>query len=427
MNSWRMSRPTLLRCLALVLAGVGGIAAAGYFLAIMFIDTACHTPLLVRFTPFPISRSCPFPLVHADDGERAAAALTIHSRADVVSQRRALNAYLWGSDETPFDLLPTEVRTNVQDRRVGMLPNLDHVDELDTSFPFGFLARGYHLVPVQGNGRLVIYCEGHEGSFTDDGREKVSALLAAGFAVLAFDMPMRGVNEWPHQIALPGLGTVPFEGESHWNLAILESEHFLPLRMFFEPILRALNHVERTGPYELVAMLGLSGGGWVTTVYAALDPRVDRSYPVAGSMPFFLWEEHPISHRHEDEGDYEQRLQGLFSLASHLDLYTMGASGSGRRQVQILNRYEPCCFFGTRARAYEPLIAEAVRAIGEGGSYRLVIDQTHEQHAISTHALGLILEDASSPLCSEGESGCEGEAVAQLGTEVVRDRWAAVE
>jgi hypothetical protein len=73
------------------------------------------------------------------------------------------------------------------------------------------------------------------------------------------------------------------------------------------------------------------------------------------------------------------------------------------------------------------LVAEAVRAVGEGGSYRLVIDQTHEQHAISTHALGLILEDASAPLCAEGESGCEGEAVAQLGTEIVRDRWAAVE
>lgn len=423
---WKRLRERRLRLFVVMAAGLCGMMAAGFVLTDLFVRTACHTPLLVRFTPFPLSRSCPFPVERADDGVRAVAALHIHSADDVASRREALNSYLWNTAETPTALLPTEVYPNVQNRRLAGLPNLDHADELDTGFPFGFLARGYHLVPARGNGRLVIYCEGHEGSFTDDGREKVSALLAAGFAVLAFDMPMRGVNEWPHRVEIPGLGEVPFEGESHWNLALLERDGFLPLRMFFEPILRALNHVQRTSRYELVAMLGLSGGGWVTTVYSALDPRVDRSYPVAGSMPFFLWEEHPISQRHEDEGDYEQRLPALFARASHLDLYAMGASGPGRRQVQILNRYDPCCFFGTRSRAYAPLVADAVRSIGVGGSYRLVIDQTHEQHAISTHALGLILEDASSPLCEGGPSACEGSEMAQLASGVP-DRWAVVE
>ncbi|MGD9509592.1 MAG: hypothetical protein AB7I59_06965 [Geminicoccaceae bacterium] len=421
---WKRPPELRLRLFIVMAIGLGGMIAAGFAVTDLFVRTACHTPLLVRFTPFPLSRSCPFPVERADDRGRAAATLHVYSAEDVAARRRALNVQLWNSVETPTELLPTAIYRNVQDERVAGLPNLDHADELDTSFPYGFLARGFHLVPVRGNGRLVIYCEGHEGSFTNDGREKVSALLAAGFAVLAFDMPMRGVNEWPHLIRIPGLGEVPFEGESHWNLALLESDGFVPLRMFFEPILRALNYVEHTSPYELVAMLGLSGGGWMTTVYSALDPRVDRSYPVAGSMPFFLWEEHPISHRHEDEGDYEQRLPGLFANVSHLDLYAMGASGPGRRQVQILNRYDPCCFFGTRSRAYASLVADAVRDIGAGGSYRLAIDQTHEQHAISTHALGLILEDASSPLCDG--SLCEGEEVAQLASGA-RDRWAVVE
>ena len=31
-------------------------------------------------------------------------------------------------------------------------------------------------------------------------------------------------------------------------------------------------------------MIGLSGGGWSTTVAAALDPRIGLSLPVAGSV-----------------------------------------------------------------------------------------------------------------------------------------------
>jgi pimeloyl-ACP methyl ester carboxylesterase len=410
-----------------IVIGLAVTSVAVKHLAGAYIDAACHTPLLVRFTPIPLSRHCAFPQSQAADVARARSVLHIRSADDVASHRRALNTLLWRGPETPRDLLPTVVRRDIDDPRVAGLPNLDHTDEFATSFPFGFVGRGYHLVPVHGNGRLMVYCEGHEGSFTDDGREKVAALLAAGFAVLAFDMPMRGINDWPSSIVLPSLGEVPFGSRSHWNLALLESSDFLPLRLFVEPILRALNQIERTRHYDLVAMLGLSGGGWVTTIYAALDPRITRSYPVAGSLPFFLWEEHPISHRHEDEGDYEQRLPALFGIAGHLDLYVMGASGPGRRQVQILNRYDPCCFFGTRARAYAPLVAEAVSLAGNGGEFRLVIDQTHEQHAISAHALGLILEDASAPWCQEGTAECEGELIAEGPTGPAYDRWSAVE
>ena len=299
----------------------------------------------------------------------------MHSLDDLAQRRQALTSYLFGTAALPRDWLPTSVRLRVQEPRLAGLPNLDHADELATSFPFGFVQRGYHLVPKRGNGRLMIYCEGHEGSFTDDGRAKVARLLGAGFAVLAFDMPMRGINTWPGTVRPPGLGEMAFGGPSHWNLAILASHDFLPLRLFLEPILRGLNEVERSVHYDVVGMLGLSGGGWVTTMYASLDPRIVRSYAVAGSLPFFLWEEHPISHRHEDEGDYEQRDVGLFRIASHLDLYVMGAAGPGRRQIQILNRYDPCCFFGTRARVYAPLVTEAVHSVGDGGDYRLVIDR----------------------------------------------------
>jgi hypothetical protein len=37
--------------------------------------------------------------------------------------------------------------------------------------------------------------------------------------------------------------------------------------------------------YKRIVMMGLSGGGWTTTLAAALDPRIDLSIPIAGSIP----------------------------------------------------------------------------------------------------------------------------------------------
>ena len=65
--------------------------------------------------------------------------------------------------------------------------------------------------------------------------------------------------------------------------------------------------------------------------------------------------------------------------------------------MQIVNKYDPCCFFGDAATLYAPMVAEAVDAIGRGGAYRLVVDDTHARHAISQHALKLILADALAP------------------------------
>lgn len=46
--------------------------------------------------------------------------------------------------------------------------------------------------------------------------------------------------------------------------------------------------------------MGASGGGWVAALYAALDTRVNASYPIAGTEPFAL-----RALRAEGLGDYE--------------------------------------------------------------------------------------------------------------------------
>src|SRR6185312_13818026 len=61
-----------------------------------------------------------------------------------------------------------------------------------------------------------------------------------------------------------------------------------PFRYFLDTTLQSLNYLESLNEYSEVDMIGLSGGGWTTTLYAAVDPRIMRSFPVAGSIPLYL-------------------------------------------------------------------------------------------------------------------------------------------
>jgi len=57
-----------------------------------------------------------------------------------------------------------------------------------------------------------------------------------------------------------------------------------PLRYFMEPTYLTVNYAKAAG-YEQIYMAGLSGGGWSTTFAAAIDKRIDASFPIAGSLP----------------------------------------------------------------------------------------------------------------------------------------------
>jgi hypothetical protein len=57
-----------------------------------------------------------------------------------------------------------------------------------------------------------------------------------------------------------------------------------PEQFFLEPVWLSVNYAKSLG-YQRIIMGGLSGGGWTTTVAAAIDPRIGLSFPVAGSVP----------------------------------------------------------------------------------------------------------------------------------------------
>ena len=143
--------------------------------------------------------------------------------------------------------------------------------------------------------------------------------------------------------------------------------------------------------YKDINMVGLSGGGWTTNLLAAIDERIKYSFSVAGSMPLYYRSGGSM-------GDIEQFLPELYrDIAGYPELYVLGAFGKGRKQVQILNRNDDCCFgqkqhdpdrnYDKDLRTFETSVKEKLKALDADGHYYLVIDETAPNHQISEYAL----------------------------------------
>ena len=262
--------------------------------------------------------------------------------------------------------------------------NLASIERIEVRMEFGVNSVVYLFHPRSPNGRLLIYHAGHHQDFYA-GRDTIQFFLRHGYAVAGFAMPLTGMNNQP-TLETPS-GSIPLQ--MHSDLGVLESDDFSPLRFFVEPITVFLNYAVGEYSYDLVAMVGLSGGGWTTTLAAALESRIARSYPVAGSLPLYFKD-------FAFGRDYEQHHPDLYTLVNYPDLYVLSTYGGVRRQIQILNRYDPCCFDGTGYVIYEEQVSRTVKRVGNG-SFSVFLDETHREHKISEAALAVILSDLERP------------------------------
>jgi len=304
--------------------------------------------------------------------------IEIDSGHDVAAKRKALIQYLWAEKGFPCSKLPAVVDHNIQDDRYAALfhANLKQIDKITVSMDYGLNSTVYHFIPKDGNNRLIVYHQGHRGDFIS-GIDTIAAFLESGYSVMGFSMPLLGMNNRP-VVYMKRFGRLKLTSNNY--LKFLDS----PIRYFVEPVVVALNYGGRFD-YESFSMVGISGGGWTTVLTAAIDPRIKRSYPVAGSFPIYL-------RASRDWGDYEQTVPSLYRIANYPELYIMGAHGSGRKQFQILNKYDSCCFAGVKYQTYEDAVRQAVTKLGEGG-FEILLDDTHKEHKISNYALAVILND----------------------------------
>lgn len=305
----------------------------------------------------------------------------IKNTDDISNQRKNLIQYIWSENDFLRDKLPSNVENNIDDTRYRDLSNLKRIDKITINMEYDVNSIAYLFLADKSNDKLVIYHQGHDGDFIL-GKNIIQYFLNHDYSVLAFSMPLLGMND-QSEVNLPNFGKLKLT--SHDYLQFLESKNFSPIKFFVEPITVSLNYMDKNYGFGSYYMVGISGGGWTTVLYSAIDPRISKSYPIAGSVPTYLRFNNP-----KNMGDYEQMLPALYNITSYLDLYIMGSYGDGREQVQVFNKYDPCCFSGLGYQTYENEVKKTVSKLGKG-KFEIFLDDTNKQHSISDKSLDIIL------------------------------------
>jgi hypothetical protein len=305
--------------------------------------------------------------------------LHIQNQDDIGKLKNNLINFIWSGNDFPLSKLPDDIQMNISNSAYDELVNLERIDQITVEMDYGVNSISYLFVPESSNNKLIIYHQGHDGNFYK-GKETIQFFLEKNYTVLAFSMPLLGMNNQPI-VEISNIGNIKLT--SHEHLRFLESSNFSPIKFFMEPITISLNYLEKNYNFLSYYMVGISGGGWTVTLYSTIDDRISQTYSVAGSLPIYL---RSIP---ENRGDYEQWVPELYQIANYLDLYTLSSYGDDRKFVQIFNKYDPCCYAGDLYKSYENEIKNLVLKL-EKGYFEIYLDETHKNHKISNFALEIM-------------------------------------
>lgn len=316
-------------------------------------------------------------------------ALAPITRDSLVPIRQKLIDYIW-KDVKPQSLMPASITNGPKTGNMALITpaavKTIHVNSTDTLG--GFTEFSHQDSPKC----LAIWAQGHEGSpgntpIIDGAVSYMKKQWARGCDALIVPMPFR--SEGNVKIDFGKKGKI-WIGANHDAMALIESEEFSAYRLFFDPLFVSLNWLERSGyTYDAIVMAGVSGGGWMSVVYPAIDPRVTEAVSVAGSFPMFL-RYLPTADVFRDVGDWEQNYARFYRIANYYELYLLSALGTGRHQTLIYNSEDPCCFSGIRALTFLPKLIRKAKELRI--DIKSLIDNKEDKHDFSEYAISEVLK-----------------------------------
>ncbi len=310
-----------------------------------------------------------------------AALITIRSPEDATATRQALVDAIWGPGGVPVSKQPAQLDRDVRVEGFAGLPNLDRIDRLHAQVDKDYTAFVDFYRARDSRNRLVLLHDGYGGDGTYSNlRRPIALLVRAGIDVMVFSLPQYGRNSMGIRY-LPRYGWYAVRAFRALDLVDL------PMRLWFEPVVIGMTHARTSGSYESVDMVGFSAGGWVTIVSAAVDPRIRRSYPVAGVYPMYL-----RSGEEAKQSPPPEFFAPMIRAANYPEMFVLAALGGDRAQIQVFNRYDRCCYNNRKGKLYEPAVVSAAAAAG-GGRFAVLIDETHPRHKVSHWAMDRILKD----------------------------------
>lgn len=226
----------------------------------------------------------------------------------------------------------------------------------------GLRSRILRLRARHPHGGTAIYHEGHTGAGSSQGIDTVAFLLARGWDVCCVDMLLCGLNQQDRRAGL----------ENHNDLArTTGGDACAPLATMVAPLAALVDRLTDEGRGPIV-IAGRSGGGLMSYLYAALDPRIVASVALAGGVPL----SQRLERKETDLGDYEQFVPEFFDLTRHEDL--MICAGE-RRLLLIYNSNDTDCF---ALPVNHPLATFLTReADRHRCAVRVFIDPLHRGHS----------------------------------------------
>jgi hypothetical protein len=340
--------------------------------------------------------------------------INIQTSAQMDSLQHLIRQYIWPGGEDVFSTLAKSERNLAPENEFpeeyeedytrtkysAEFGHLKRVDKITLELKPGFNNVTYLLHPKIRNGFNIpiIYHGGHDGIFWEDvylnnsGRpysiSVIDFLLGKGFDVIAIEMPLCGANESPVSITED---SNTYLLRNHDDIFKLKK----PFYYFLEPVRKAMNFMERKYGCQQFVMIGLSGGGWTTTVYSAIDNRVVQSYEIAGSVPI------PLRTNPSDVGDKEQNFDDFYNRFNYSTLYTLAAHGANRLHYQILNVDDNCCFDMDGNQYWVPFVQQKLAALGDPGSFYFYHDPFATMHKISAVAVDTIYSHIKNGLLSQ--------------------------
>jgi len=296
--------------------------------------------------------------------------LHIVTTDDARRTRDDLLMRIFGETRLP-SLTPTTTTSEVADPFDVAAADVS-VERVEIELPGGTTVPFWVMAPASPSGQLVIVHQGHWHSLKE-GRLSVIAeeALSTGAIVIGLTMPLFGESTGPVSTHDELIASFPEALPGHG------------IQLFLTPVSTAIHYTSERYAIDEIAMVGISGGGWTTLLYSALDPRVQLSIPIAGGEP--LYQRSDL-----DWGDREQTDNHLYEVAGYLDLHLLAAIEPGRHQHAVLHRYDTCCFAGTGYQDWEPTVQDQLEALS-GGSFQVFLDESFRGHEVSPHTLAALV------------------------------------
>lgn len=292
------------------------------------------------------------------------------NKDEITKRQQFLHGYLYKSSTYFKALFDTD--------------NPDHNMTLFESTTYGVKTYGFLWQTKKSNAskNLIIYHLGH-GYTGNDELNFYNEAIKNGFDILIIGMPGLTINinynQFPAKFSKNGnfldLQLNGFGSQSHGNYRFFydkKNPNLDPISLFISGNYYLINKL--APKYDNIIMVGLSGGGWSTSIIAALNTNIAASWSYAGSIPL------AFRINGSNTGDWEQIESSIWRDYDYWDFYILSLvdkNGKFRRSHSLVHHdKDKCCFKDPLASEFSAIVKD----LSLDGLSAEVIEQT--QHMV---------------------------------------------